>query len=99
VVVVIGALGDLHERPVGKRRAHGLALTPIVFGATPVVAVEARRLDVLLTELARAVRVREGGQDPVTLADGLDVAPDVFDDAHPFVAGAPAGLHALASPR
>ena len=88
--IICRALGNLNERTVGLRRPNGFTLTAVVVGTAPIIAIDARRLDVFYTKLTRAIRIGEGRENPVAFFDRLDRRADLFHDAHPLVARTPA---------
>ena len=75
-----------HERAVGLRHAYRFALAAVdSVGAVPA-SVQARDLQPVSAEHARAVRPDEWGDDEVACLDRVDVGADVLGDADELVA-------------
>src|SRR4051794_18898656 len=81
--VVLGHV-DLHERAVGLRHAHRLALTAVGVAA-PEAAVATRGVQALVAEVAGAVREDERRDYDVALLQRPHLGADVLDDADELV--------------
>src|SRR5439155_141747 len=83
------------ERPIRLWGAHRLGLRTVDLVCAEEPAVDARRLQSLVAELARSVRERERHHDEITDFQGADVGADRVDDADRLVAHHAAGLAVL----
>ncbi len=83
---------EFHQRALGQRHPHSLALARVQAWCAPAATVAARCVQTLSAEVTRVVRPDERSNDQIAGSETADVRSDLFDDADELVAHAAALL-------